>query len=354
MQNFQVTRKLRGGMDVPQSRLPSPRSMAPSFAGSWLWACMISAVFFGFGATQGYCLGAAQGYGLLATQELPLGSRRAAPGEIPTVGMTGSIDNVTVSGPELEPKPLAANDKVVVRIAAIQPRGELRQYTLEYWGMEPGQYDLRDYLRVKNAGSRSERVGETQAGADGNRGGAETPGGGSNVQADGLLDHVPPLWVTINSAVTKADGRLNDLEIGSAPGVGGYRMLMLGAIVLWTAVAIAIVLWGRKKRPAKSSQPAARLVTWADHLRPLLKKTQAGELSATEQAALERLLVSFWRDRLGLNDLAAGPALEKVKQDPTAGQLVLRVENWLHSPNPDRSVDWAELLRPYEKEFSAP
>src|SRR5947209_3251476 len=72
--------------------------------------------------------------------------RRAA-----TVGMPARIDQVVLPGPELEVRP--AEDRkapVVLRILSTYPHGTAFRYDFVYYGLEPGTFDLKDYLRRKD------------------------------------------------------------------------------------------------------------------------------------------------------------------------------------------------------------
>lgn len=232
-----------------------------------------------------------------------------------TVGMTGRIDDLKVDGSELKAKAVEDKDSVVVRIADVQPHGELKRYSIEYWGMEPGVFDLRDFLvRVDEAST-----------------------------AD-----LPPLLVQVKSVTVVENGQLNDLAVTEIPWVGGYRLWVALGAVAWVMVAIGIFTWGRKSKSAAVGEAAVQKpVTWAEKLEPLVRRSQSGEILPEEQASLERLLVAFWRDKLRLNDLTADAALEQIKEDPEAGVLLSQLELWLHSPNPERNVDIRPLLEPY-------
>src|SRR5687768_1974296 len=71
-----------------------------------------------------------------------------------TVGMPARIDQLVLPGSELEVKPL--DDRklpVVLRIAAVFPHGSAYRYDLVYYGLDPGTFDLKDYLRRKDGSS---------------------------------------------------------------------------------------------------------------------------------------------------------------------------------------------------------
>ena len=82
----------------------------------------------------------------LRAQEGVLAPQVPAP-EIPSVGMPGLIQELVLSGSELEVRPRDPKDPLVLRIARVSPHGSDFRYDLEFVGLEPGTYDLRDGLR---------------------------------------------------------------------------------------------------------------------------------------------------------------------------------------------------------------
>ena len=70
---------------------------------------------------------------------------------------------------------------------------------------------------------------------------------------------------------------------------------------------------------------------------------------------LERLILAHWRRRRSLEEVKANEAIAALRQDPEAGELLLKLEEWLHSPDPAEEVDVAALLSPYrEAEIGEP
>jgi hypothetical protein len=129
--------------------------------------------------------------------------------------------------------------------------------------------------------------------------------------------------------------------------VGGYRKLLwlLGSI--WVAGLILILFWPRKKKDTGAVPEAKQ--TLADKLRPLVQKGMQSELSAAEQAQLERYLMAFWRKKLNLERTDPMGAIQQLKAHPEAGQLLRTLENWLHAPPASRSnLSVEELLKPYQ------
>ena len=85
----------------------------------------------------------------------------------------------------------------------------------------------------------------------------------------------------------------------------------------------------------------------ADLLKDRLAAAEKGEMTSGQYAELERVLFSMWRRRLGLEDIAAAEAVQKIRENEKAGPLMLQMETWIHSPNRDTNLDLSELLKPY-------
>ena len=234
-----------------------------------------------------------------------------------TVGMPARIDQLILPGSELEVKPL--DDRklpVVLRIAAVFPHGSAYRYDLVYYGLDPGTFDLKDYLRRKDGSSTSD---------------------------------LPALTVEIQTLLPPGQVRPHDLETASGRWLGGYSLLLVVGGIVWLLGLPVILLVGRKRRTAAtatSKQP----VTMAERLRPYVEAAQTGSLSTAERAELERLLLTYWRRRLRLEDAKPQEAFAALRQHPDAGPLLQQLEDWLHRPQPAREVDVAALLRAYATE----
>jgi hypothetical protein len=232
-----------------------------------------------------------------------------------TVGMTGTLEGVVLPGTELEAAPLIDRKaKVVLRVVRVYPHGTAFRYDLEYSGLEPGTHDLRPYLRRKDGSP----VGE-----------------------------LPPLTVQVNPVLPPGQVQPNKLEIESGPRLGGYRLLMIGAVVLWAIGMIVLVSSFFLPRRKKAMAVGERPVSLAERLRPLVEGAVAGKLSRPELANLERALLAYWRKRLGLEATEPGDAVEAMRKHSEAGPLLAKLEAWLHRPGPPEPVDVGALLAPY-------
>src|SRR5205814_6060256 len=93
----------------------------------------------------------------------------------------------------------------------------------------------------------------------------------------------------------------NSLLIEGAPFLGGYRLLLIVAGVLWVAGLLAILLV-RRRRHEEARAGKGRPLTMAERLQPLVERGMAGQLSPGECASLERSLLAYWQGRLKLDD----------------------------------------------------
>jgi hypothetical protein len=230
--------------------------------------------------------------------------------------MPGEIEQLVLPGSELEVKPLDDRRAAfVLRIKEAFPHGSAFRYDLVYYGLEPGEYDLRNYLKRKDGSA---------------------------------LGELTPVSVTVEPMLPAGQIEPNPLALGRSPWLGGYRLLLALAGSLWCAGLAAILLLGRRKR-AKSEARAARTLTLADHLKPLVDAALLGRLSKGQHAELERLLIGYWRKRLGLEQESPAEAIKVLRDHPEAGALLRNLEAWLHQPSARVELaDLADLLRPYQ------
>ena len=224
------------------------------------------------------------------------------------------IEQVVLPGSELEPVAVTDKTLVVIRIDAIYPHGSAFRYDLVCYGLEPGEYNLCDFLKRKDGSSK---------------------------------DDLPPLPFLVESRLPAGQIEPHGLSFASLPWLGGYRLLMILAGVVWLAGLVWLVYPRRKKLAADAPDAVAAPVSLADRLRPLVIEAVAGRLAPARLAELERALVSYWRRRLNLESLTPVEALSQLRAHPEASPLVTQLENWLHRPAGDRPVDVALLLEPY-------
>lgn len=232
------------------------------------------------------------------------------------VGISASLQQVVIEGAELEVIPLAeTKPPIVLRIEATWPHGSGFRYDFSFYGLEPGNFDLRSQLRRKDGSS---------------------------------LDTVQSIPVIIESILPPGKSEPAALKHHSLPAIGGYKQWMITLGILWT-VGLMGILWCMrqpKKTNGSNTGPVPTL-SLGEKLEPLVRAAAAGDASANDKAELERLLLTFWSKKLDLEKLKSSERIQKLKKDPEARPLICALEQWLHSPT---SVDDAEIqsmLKPY-------
>lgn len=233
-----------------------------------------------------------------------------------TIGMEGTY-YLRCSGVRLEAKPVNEGAPVLLRVNdVVEDNGSLI-YELRYLGLEAGTHDLREYLR---------RV-------DG--------------QPMTVRPFQKPIPVRVRAVLPEDhDGALEKLASPPGPGLWPYRTWIVAAVLLWLLPAgFWLRHWLRRPRPSKQTQEVGS-PTLADQLRPLVEAALEGRLSTGDKARLELLLIAHWRDRLSLT----GPTLATLhgmREHREAGEVLRRLEDWLHRPPGKVEADVHALLEPY-------
>ncbi len=231
-----------------------------------------------------------------------------------TVGVPARINDLVLPGTQLEVIPLEdRRSPIVTRIVRSFPHGTAYRYDLVYYGLEPGEFDLRDYLRRQDGSS---------------------------------TDDLPEISVDVQPVLPAGQIGPNALDAETAPYLGGYWLAMIIGGVLWVAGLAAILFVGRKPKH-EAAAASQRHLTLADRLQPIVEDAIAGKVSQQQQAELERMLVAFWRKRLGLQHMTAASAMGVLREHEQAGPLLRQLEAWLHQPGVAHEVDVAALLEPY-------
>lgn len=231
----------------------------------------------------------------------------------PSVGMRARIEDIVLPGSELKAKPAEVDAPIVLRVLAARAHGTAFRYDLEYYALDPGRFDLAPYL----------------------------------MRVDGTAtEGLPEISVVIQPQLPPGQVEPHPLRPLSSPGLGGYQTWVTVAIVAWVLGLIIIVGSGHRRRRLEAG-PTEVVITLADRLRPLVESAQRGELGETTKAELERVLLAYWRRRLGLGDERAGRAMTQLRDHEDAGPLLRQLEVWLHKPGPGDEVDIGRLLEPY-------
>jgi hypothetical protein len=234
----------------------------------------------------------------------------------PTVGMEGHV-RIMIPGTLLEARPVEPKAKMLLRVADARPHGTLFDYDLCYIGFVPGKYDLRDYL----------------------------------IRKDGSSTHdLPKIPVAVTGLLpVKHRGELVPQETSTLPSLGGYKGTLIAVAIVWAVLFVPLWFAGRKPRPIEAPKVESKPLTLADRLRPLVVQAVEGKLSRDELAQLERMLLNYWREKLGLREESMIEAVQKLRQHPQGGELLREMENWLHRPPGSAKVDVNALLAPYRE-----
>ena len=238
-----------------------------------------------------------------------------------SVGSPGRVEELVLPAPELEARPAERSAPLVLRVLATRAHGSAFRYDLEFTGLEPGEHDLRDYLRPVN-GEPLERAS------------------------------LPPIPVRVDSLLAPGQVLPNRPERRRLDAFGGYRLLLLAGAIVWLGGLWAILRSGRRRELARVA--AARPPTLAEELRPLVERALRGELEVPERSELELKLLAYWRERSGLDGESPELALAHLRAHPEAGPLFASLERWLHAPGAAGEVDLERLLAPYRDLPCAP
>ncbi len=232
-----------------------------------------------------------------------------------TVGMPVKIAQLVLPGPELEVKPIdSSKAPLVLRVVNVFPHGTDFRYDFEWYGLEPGSYDLRNFLQHKDGKPAT---------------------------------NLPSIPVTVIPVRPPGQVEPNPLTIEAGPRVGGYRLLLWVGGVAWVVGLLAIVLSFFFPRIRKAAHATDKPLSLADRLTPLVEGAIAGKLSEAELAKLERGLFTYWRNRLKLDHTEPAVAIQTLRNHTDAGPLLVQLESWLHKPGPREAVNVADLLKPY-------
>ncbi|HIG11447.1 MAG: hypothetical protein ABGY71_04530 [bacterium] len=232
------------------------------------------------------------------------------------VGVPHWLREIVFSGSRLKAAPTSLETPLILRIDSVSPHGKAFRYDLEFYGLDPGAYDLANFVQREDGSSSAD---------------------------------LAPLFVTITSALPAGQVRPNPVQSGPLPSVGGYRLFLWGAAGAWLLGALLLWLSGRAGTKAAAGAVELAPATLAERLAPLVEEARLGTLSRADRAELELMLIAFWRTRLGLEKTPAAQALERLKDHADAGPLLRQLELWLHSPGAGSEVNLAELLAPYSK-----
>lgn len=236
-----------------------------------------------------------------------------------SVGIEGHFD-FEWQGQDLEVSPIPEDSPVLVRIANISmatSESDPKIYDIRWLAMLPGDHDLSVFFRY-----------------------------GENQPAN-----LPPLMVNAGSLLgSDHEGNLAKIPGTLSPVIDFPAWVLWAVVVFWLLLPLVILGILRWLRPVPPEPVIEVTLTIADKLRPYVDQALSGELDTEGKAAMERLLLAFWRDDLNLGSFRHAQALQTMRQHEVAGELIITVEHWLHSgKETSAGNDQVEkLLQPYK------
>ncbi len=234
-----------------------------------------------------------------------------------SVGLPIAIQQLVIPGPELVVKPNQdRHDPLVVRIVHTYPHGTDHRYDFEVYALEPGRFDLSEYLTYADLTASEDAK-------------------------------IEPVWIEVESTINEGVVQPHEVEAMRIPAVGGYQMWTILAGIAWLIGLFVWVFAARKKVSTKQEEPLPP-VSVADRLRPLVRAARDRTLSNAGKAELERTIIAFWCKKLRLEKANPSEVIMELKSNAEAAPLILAMENWLHAPTPNTDVDLSALLSPYE------
>lgn len=205
-------------------------------------------------------------------------------------------------------RPLDDRTPVILRLGAVEPAEGGFAYRLHVVGFEPGEHRLADYLMHPD-GTPATELGD---------------------RTFKVRTILPP----------EHDGSLTPHLATTMPWFGGYRRLLVVLTLLWILGWFGIHRIGRKKISTAAPDPEPSPPGFADRLRPYLERAAAGTLGVGGKAELERLLLSYWRERLSPPGERMAAEFAVLRAHPEAASAIEALERWLHRPV---GVDKAEI-----------
>ena len=209
------------------------------------------------------------------------------------LGLPTTITDLYIPGAKVEPIP---------------------QKNREVYGLDPGTHQLSAYLHYTNGDALSAFDSQIE------------------ITTRHPLDSLPPPEA---------------LKPNDPDRLGGYRLLILILSILWLLGFLIILLY-RKKLPPPPAPPTPE-PTLHEKLNRLVSSASKGDLPDNDRAQLERLIIGHWKQKLpNLQNLSPAKALIQLRTHPDASPLILKLEQWLHAPNPELThKDILPLLDPY-------
>jgi len=232
------------------------------------------------------------------------------------LGLPITLTDVYISGSEVEPIPRTDNKaSLVIRILEIKPAENGHRYDLHIYGLDHGSHHLSKYLQYKD-------------------------------DLSPVTDLDTTLTITTKHPIETLP-EPQDLEQISPPEQSHYKNIVTVVAVIWTLILLFILFYKKRKPQTQEQVPEP---TTQEKLQQLLLASAHGDLTTEQQAQLELLVIGHYKKQIPkIQDLPPTQALQELKAHPEASPLILKVEQWLHHPNPKVTQSEIQpLLKPFE------
>lgn len=240
----------------------------------------------------------------------------ASAGESALVGRVVEIKDQLLPGAELKVRPSQGlRDPLVLRITATYPHGTAGfRYDFSCIPMQAGKYDLTKFLELTT-----------------NQPAKDLPP--LMIEATGVLPEGPPSFLTEAPATSLSKS-------------GGYKALIPYGIAAWALLGVIGLVLFRKKKLAAAAESSLPPPSLAKRLKPLLERALTQSLATPEKAELERLLLGYGRERLGLTKASDPIVWQALRDNAATSSWLHTLEGWLHRPStsPPSQNELQELL----------
>jgi hypothetical protein len=211
------------------------------------------------------------------------------------VGLTKKL-NVTFPGEKLMAAKVDDKSRAMVRILTAQKSGDGYKYEMEFIGLEPGEYNLIDYLRTENDEPLTFKKHQIEVGT---------------------------------SLAVGFDGELLDYQKTSRNLIPWYKKINYAVMAIWALLLPVIILYGRKKKKADEIVVEEEK-SINEKIRGLL--SSMGNSSSKELwQKVESLIFQHWCEKKNLQGMPMHEAIIKLKEDDEAGPFILKLEKGIHS-----------------------
>lgn len=221
-------------------------------------------------------------------------------------GIASHID-VSYPAPLVAKSSLTNTSPVLVRVS---PGPTTGSYRIEFIGAAAGSFDLRDSIQREDGRA---------------------------------ADDLPPIPVVIDSHLPIDHGTdLYSTADSSFNWRNYYREILLGLVAAWLAVPVVVyVRRALRRQPPPVPVAPPRVPTVEDELREALAASRERPLTTAERGRLELLLFRLLSARAApptADADAVAAAIRAAREDPATAPLVLAIERWLHTRDPDEAA----------------